>query len=131
MDKDIEVLLKKADQNIKGATVLYEEGIFGFAVSRAHYSMFYLIKAIMLAQGLDVSRYNAVTSSFGQHFIKMNLFDRKFDRYVMEAFKQRRAEDDEELEKVTREMARNSIDRAEEFYKAVTNYLIREGMISS
>lgn len=126
MNEEIQALLKKADQSIKGASILLNEGMFGFAVSRAYYAMFYLVTAVLLTKGLNFSKHKAVVASFGQHFIKTNIFEVKFHRYLVEAFEQRQIGDYDVLEEITIETAQKSIDHAIEFSNAVKDYVAKK-----
>ena len=86
MNEEIEALLKMADKSIRGARILFEEGLYGFAVSRAYYAMFYLVTAVLLTKDLNFSKHKAVVATFGQHFIKTNIFAHKFHMYLVAAF---------------------------------------------
>jgi len=119
VNEEIEALLKMADKSIKGARILFEEGLYGFAVSRAYYAMFYLVTAVLLTKGLNFSKHKAVVATFGQHFIKTNIFDHKFHRYLVAAF-----EHYEPLEEITEETAEKNIERAVEFLDVVKDYLV-------
>lgn len=124
MNEEIEALLKKADESIKASQLLFDNGLFGFAVSRAYYAMFYMVSAVLLTKSLSFSKHKAVVSSFGQHFVKTNIFEHKFHRYLVEAFEQRQIGDYEVLDEITKETAQRSIKRAIEFIVAVKNYFI-------
>lgn len=123
MNEEIEALLKKADESIRGAKLLFDNGLFGFAVSRAYYAMFYVVSAVLLTKGLSFSKHTAVVAAFGQHFVKTNIFEHKFHRYLVEAFEQRQIGDYEVLDEITKETAQRSINRAIEFIAAVKNFL--------
>lgn len=105
MNEEIQALLRKADQSTKGARILLNEGMFGFAVSRSYYAMFYLVTALLLTKGVKFSKHKAVVASFGQHFIKTNIFEHKFHQYLVEAFEQRQIGDYDVLEEITIESA--------------------------
>jgi len=123
VNEEIEALLKMADKSIKGARILFEEGLYGFAVSRAYYAMFYLVTAVLLTKDLNFSKHKAVVAAFGQHFIKTNIFDHKFHSYLVTAFEQRQIGDYEPLEEITEETAEKNIERAVEFFAVVKDYL--------
>lgn len=125
MNEEIEALLKKADESIRGAKLLFDNGLFGFAVSRAYYAMFYVVSAVLLTKGLSFSKHTAVVAAFGQHFVKTNIFEHKFHRYLVEAFEQRQIGDYEVLDEITKETAQRSINRAMEFIAAVRDYLAK------
>ena len=86
--------------------------------------MFYLATAILLTKGLNFSKHKAVVASFGQHFIKTNIFEPKFHRYLVEAFEQRQIGDYDVLEEITKETAEKNINRATEFSVAVKDVLL-------
>jgi len=46
MNAEIDALLKMADKSIRGARLLFEDELYGFAVSRSYYAMFYLATAV-------------------------------------------------------------------------------------
>lgn len=121
----MEALLKKAEDSIKGARLLFDNDLFGFAVSRAYYAMFYLVSAVLLTKGLNFSKHTAVVAAFGQHFVKTNIFEHKFHRYLVEAFEQRQIGDYEVLDEITKETAQRVINRAMEFMSAVKDYLAK------
>ncbi|MBN2488529.1 MAG: HEPN domain-containing protein [Methanosarcinaceae archaeon] len=121
----MEALLKKAEDSIKGARLLFDDDLFGFAVSRAYYAMFYLVSAVLLTKGLNFSKHTAVVAAFGQHFVKTNIFEHKFHRYLVEAFEQRQIGDYEVLDVITKETAQRVINRAMEFMSAVKDYLAK------
>ena len=123
MNEEVEALLKKADGSIRGARILFEEGLYGFAVSRVYYTMFYLVTAVLLTKEMNFSKHKAVVAAFGQHFIKTNIFDYKFHKYLVEAFEQRQIGDYEPMEEITEEIAERNIKRAMEFFDMVKDYL--------
>ena len=123
MNEEINALLKMALDSIRGARLLFDDELYGFAVSRAYYAMFYLVSAVLLTKGLNFSKHQAVVAAFGQHFVKTGIFKHKFHQYLVEAFEQRQIGDYEPMEEITKETAQKSIDRAEEFLVAVRAYL--------
>lgn len=123
MNEEIEALLKKALDSIKGARLLFDDDLYGFAVSRAYYAMFYLVSAVLLTKDMNFSKHQAVVAAFGQHFVKTGIFKHKFHQYLVEAFEQRQIGDYEPMEEITKETAQKCIDRAEEFLVAVRAYL--------
>jgi uncharacterized protein (UPF0332 family) len=123
MNEEMKALLKKAQDSIKGARILFDDELYGFAASRAYYAMFYQVSAILLTKDMSFSKHQAVVASFGQHFVKTKIFEQKFHQYLVEAFEQRQIGDYEPLEEITKETAQKSIDHALEFLKAVKDYL--------
>src|SRR3989304_6113426 len=123
MNEEIKALLKMAADSIKGARLLFDDELYGFAVSRAYYAMFYLVSAVLMTKGLNFSKHQAVVAAFGQHFVKTGIFNHMFHQFLVEAFEQRQIGDYEPMEEITKETAQKNIDRAEEFLVAVRVYL--------
>ena len=63
----------------------------------------------LLTKDLNFSKHKAVVAVFGQQFIKTNIFDHKFHKYLVEAFEQRQIGD---LRAIRRDHKRN---RTEEY----------------
>lgn len=55
MNVEMKTLLKKAEDSIKGARILFDDELFSFAASRAYYAMFYLVSAILLTKEMNFS----------------------------------------------------------------------------
>ena len=125
MSEEIRALVKKSEESIKAAGLLFDNDLFGFAVSRAYYAMFYLVSAVLLTKNMNFSKHKAVVAAFGQHFVKTNIFEHKFHRYLVESFEQRQIGDYEVLDDITEETAQRTINRAEEFMIAVKDYLAK------
>ncbi|HLB71865.1 MAG: HEPN domain-containing protein [Candidatus Methanoperedens sp.] len=123
MNEEIDALLKKALDSIKGARLLFDDELYGFAVSRAYYAIFYLVSAVLVTKSLSFSKHQAVVAAFGQHFVKTGIFEQKFHRYFVEAFEQRQIGDYEPMEEITQETAKKNIERAIEFLNVVKEYL--------
>ena len=89
MKKEARKLLDKADQAIKAAETLLKAGNVDFAAGRAYYAMFFIAEALLLEKGLSYSKHSAVHASFGKTFAKEGIIDKKFHRWLLDAFDQR------------------------------------------
>lgn len=108
-------LLKKAESNVAAATRLLEDGHADIAASRAYYAMFYAAEAMLVEEGLEFSTHGGVHAAFGERFVKSGRVDRKFHRYLIDAFRERQAADYDAPAEVSAEDARELISRAREF----------------
>lgn len=125
--EEIRELLKKATESIKASRLLFQEGLFDFAASRAYYAMFYLAEAILLTKGLSFSKHKAVISSFGKEFIKTGLVADKFHQYLIDAFQKRRIGDYGVFEHLTPSEVKKLTEEAERFLKMTINFLKEQG----
>ena len=110
-----ENLLIQAQESLRGAKLLAEGGLYGFAASRAYYTMFYIAEAFLIGKGLSFSKHSAVHAALGLHFAKTRLVPPEFHDYLIKAMEARHAGDYEGPGMVTAEGAAKQIERAEKF----------------
>jgi len=53
-------MLRKADDSLRVARLLCNEGLYGFAAGRAYYAMFYAAEALLTASDMSFSKHSAV-----------------------------------------------------------------------
>jgi uncharacterized protein (UPF0332 family) len=123
MTEAVRELLDKSLQSIRAAELLLNEGYSSFAASRAYYSMFYAVEALLLSRELSFSRHSGVMAAFGKVFVKTGAFDSRFHRYLLHAFKLRNAGDYGAVQAVSEENARQVIEESRELLAAIEEYL--------
>jgi uncharacterized protein (UPF0332 family) len=126
MTEAVGELLDKSLQSIRAAELLLNEGYFSFAASRAYYSMFYAVEALLLTRELSFSRHSGVMAAFGKEFVKTGAFDSRFHRYLLNAFELRNVGDYGAVQAVSEEDARQVIDQSRELLAAIDQYLATE-----
>ena len=123
MKESSEQLLQKASRAIEAANTLLDNGLSEFSTGRAYYAMFYTAEALLNEKGLRFRKHGGVHSAFGEHFIKVNLFDAKYHRWILDAF-DRRIESDYGTEVlVINEDTLELIEQAKEFLQAARAFL--------
>ena len=60
------------------ARLLHSQSYYGFAASRAYYTMFYVAEALLLDHDLSFSKHSEVIAAFGQYFAKTGRVSTKF-----------------------------------------------------
>jgi len=108
-------LLNKARDSIRGATLLADAQLCGFAVSRAYYAMFYVAEALLLGEELSFSKHSAVIAAFGERFAKTGRVPAKLHQYLIEGQDRRNVGDYGIGPALDREEAATEISRAREF----------------
>ena len=123
MNEEINKLIHKGDQSLEAARRLFNDGYYGFSVSRAYYAMFYLAQALLLIKELSFSKHSAVIAALGQHFVRTELFPEQLYQHLRHAFDQRNISDYEIDREVSREEAASLLDKAEAFIKHAERFL--------
>ncbi len=115
-------LLEKASESLQAAKMLYDQGFYSFAASRAYYSMFYLAEAMLLSEGLSFSKHSTVHSAFGERLIKNGKVEPKYHRYLITGMEVRHGADYDTIS-LTAEESITQISRAEEFQEMTEKFL--------
>jgi len=108
-------LLDKAMRAIRAAEVLLDKGDAEFAAGRAYYAMFYVAEAMLGENEMKFQKHGGVHGAFGEQFVRSGMVDKKFHRWLLDAF-DRRIQSDYGLDAVvTVEEARLMVIQAKEF----------------
>jgi uncharacterized protein (UPF0332 family) len=108
-------LLARARESLEAARELHDSGHFGYAASRAYYTMFYVAQALLLGKGLAFSKHAAVHAAFGKHFAKARLVPPDVHQHLIHAMGVRHAGDYGPSGSVGREDSQEQIARAQRF----------------
>lgn len=85
--------------------------------------MFTAVRALLAVDGQDFSKHAGVIAYFQKEYIKTGKFDRKFSKYISQAFQIRNNTDYADFFLVSSKDAIEQYQRAEEFLQVVENYL--------
>jgi uncharacterized protein (UPF0332 family) len=110
-----ERLVAGARESLSAARLLHREGHYGYAASRAYYSMFYVAEAFLLEEGLAYSKHSAVHAAFGEHFAKTGIVPPELHRALIQGMELRQTGDYDYMGEVSPERAMEQITNAEQF----------------
>lgn len=122
----INLLMSHAAESFEIAQGLVDNGHFGVSVSRAYYAMFYAAQAALLHLDLQFRRHSAVIAAFGKEFIKSGILAASFSKSLRNGF-DLRVDCDYRLASVPKEEAASAIEKADDFLRAVREYLTEQG----
>ncbi len=120
---EIEALLEKAARSFSAAERMLENGDADFAASRAYYGYFYVAEALLLSKDLRFSSHAQAISQYGFHFAKDEVLDRRFHRFLSEAFALRQTADYSTEPPPDSEMIHKLIEIGEDFLRDARSYL--------
>ena len=116
-------LIKQACDSLSAAQLLYSEGYYGFAASRAYYAMFYIAEAFLLGNELAFSKHSGVHAAFGEHFSKTGIVPPEFHRYLIHGMEVRHIGDYGMEKDITREKSEEQISHARQFIELAERIL--------
>jgi len=133
LQSQIERMIKKANETLEDAEILFSKNRFNSSSSRAYYAIFHIMQAALLTKNLTYKKHSGVISAFSQQFIKTGIFPKKFVRYIKSLRSDRETGDysymlvvDENKAKQDMDMAREFIEKVEEYLKVFLNRKTQE-----
>ena len=120
---EIAANLARAEQSIQAARQLVSGGYYDFAASRAYYAAFYAATAVLLDEGLEMSKHSGVIASIHQQFVKTEKLDKEQGKSLNWLFELRGVGDYGGTAHVSHQDAEQAIEAAEKFLKAASGLL--------
>jgi uncharacterized protein (UPF0332 family) len=116
---EIAANLNRSEQSIQAARQLAWSGYYDFAASRACYAAFYGATAVLLHEGVELSKHSAVIASIHQNFVKTGKLDHVQGKTLNWLFELRGVGDYGGTAHVSRQEAEQAIEAAEKFLETV------------
>jgi len=125
MNQEARKLLDKAERALHAAETLRMAGDAEHGTGRAYYAMLHAAQALLRQHGLRYRKHSGVHSAFGEHFIKTGLLDKKFHRWLLDAFDARLRGDYDFDATFEEESVAALIEQAREFLEVARGFLAK------
>ncbi len=123
MDDLIHYRLSSAREKLTSAKLLLEAGLYKDSIGRSYYAIFSAIRAILAARQVDFSKHAGVIAYFQKEFIKTGIFDKKYSKYLQQAFQIRNSCDYDDFFIVSKQDAEEQYERATEILMMIEEYM--------
>jgi uncharacterized protein (UPF0332 family) len=117
--EEVQANLERAQQSLEAAQQLATGLYYDFAAGRAYYAAFYAATALLLHDGVEMSRHSGVIAAIHQRYIKTGKLDRTQGKSLNWLFELRSVGDYGGLAHVSRTEVEQAITVAERFLQAV------------
>ncbi|PIU57879.1 MAG: DNA-binding protein [Deltaproteobacteria bacterium CG07_land_8_20_14_0_80_38_7] len=114
---------QKGDAAMEEANILFKNGKYDGAVSRAYYAAFHYGSAALFSKGLEANSHRGMQRLFHLHFIRTKIFDEEIGIFLSHAQKAREEADYFPEITFSKEIAEKRIQEAEKFVENVRDYL--------
>lgn len=115
--------LEMAEERLHSSKVLLEAGSYKDSIGRSYYAMFTAVRALLAMEGQDFSKHAGVIAYFQKEFVKTGKVDRKYSKYISQAFQIRNNTDYADFFIVLAQDAKEQYEKAKEFLKVIVKYL--------
>ena len=115
--------LEMAKERLHSSKVLLDDGSYKDSIGRSYYAMFTSVRALLAMEGQDFSKHAGVIAYFQKEFIKTGKFDKKYSKYISQAFQIRNNTDYADFFIVSVQDAKEQYEKASEFLEVIAKYL--------
>ena len=98
----IEHYVEKAQNTVEDIKFFIENEKLGVAVNRVYYGIYYVLSALAVKYQFSTSKHTQLLGWFNKNFVKENKIERKYAKYIQEAFEKRMKGDYEVFVKFTK-----------------------------
>ena len=123
MDDLIKYRMSSAKEKLTSAKLLLEAGLYKDSVGRSYYAIFSAIRAVLAVRQVDFSKHAGVIAYFQKEFIKTEIFDKKYSKYLQQAFQIRNSCDYDDFFIVSKQDAEEQYIRATEMLAVIEEYI--------
>jgi uncharacterized protein (UPF0332 family) len=121
--EEIKKEFHRAQKSLQSACLLLRDNLLEDALSRAYYAILHAARAVLLAEGVNVTSHRAVRRLFGQHLIKSGKLSAHLSTILAEEQDDRILADYDVLFDPERERVQKRVDDAEAFLVAIKAFL--------
>lgn len=115
--------LEMAKERLHSSKILLNDGCYKDSIGRSYYAMFTSVRALLAMEGQDFSKHAGVIAYFQKEFIKTGKFDKKYSKYISQAFQIRNNTDYADFFIVSVQDAKEQYEKASEFLEVMAKYL--------
>ena len=123
MDDLIKYRMSSAKEKLTSAKLLLEAGMYRDSIGRSYYAIFSAIRAVLAVRRVDFSKHAGVIAYFQKEFIKTDIFDKKYSKYLQQAFQIRNSCDYDDFFIVSKQDAEEQYIRAAETLAVIEEYI--------
>lgn len=100
--------------------------VLDFAASRTYYGAFYAATAVLLSEGIELSKHSGVIASIHQRFVKTGKLSKEYGKDLNWLFEMRSVGDYGGIAHVSQQQAEHAIEAAASFVDAINALLQRQ-----
>ena len=115
--------LEMAKERLHSSKVLLDDGSYKDSIGRSYYAMFTSVRALLAMEGQDFSKHAGVIAYFQKEFVKTEKIEKKYSKYISQAFQIRNNTDYADFFVVSAQDAKKQYEKAKEFLEVIEKYL--------
>ena len=118
--------LNSAEEKLHSAKLLLDNQQYKDSIGRSYYAIFTAVRAVLALDEVDFKKHAGVISYFQKTYIKTEVFDKKYSKYLMTAFQIRNNADYADFYIASANDAKEQYNHASEVLRVVKTYLVEK-----
>lgn len=114
--------LARAKEDLQTAKRNCDDGSLRASVNRSYYAIFHALRSVAALDRFDSGKHSGIIAFINLHYVKPEIFDKSFSKYVDSAFRLREKADYDDFYIVAASEAEEQIKKAEAVINAVEAY---------
>jgi len=123
LDDLVKYRLDMAAERLYSSKILLDACQYKDSIGRSYYAIFSAVRAVLATDAVDFSKHAGVIAYFQKEYIKNGTFDKKYSKYLQNAFQIRNNCDYDDFYIVSAEDARIQYENAAEMLDVIQRYL--------
>ena len=123
MDSLAQYRLENAEEKLDSAKILLDAGKYKDSMGRSYYAIFSAVRAVLANDKIDFSKHAGVIAYFQKEYVKTEIFEKKYSKYLQSAFQIRNSCDYDDFFIASKQDAEEQYQKATEFCERIRNYL--------
>ena len=115
--------IERAKEDLEAAHLLFNAGNYRIANNRAYYTIFHAMRAVLVFDNFDSSKYSGVIAEFRRRYIKEGIFPVELSKMIGSAFTIRNASDYDDMFLASKTDTEEQIANAEYVYRLLSEYI--------
>lgn len=125
MDDLVQYRIDIAKEKLKSAKILLDAGQYKDSIGRSYYALFSAVRAVLAKDQVDFSKHAGVIAYFQKNYIKTEIFERKYSKYLTGAFQIRNSCDYDDFYIVSKGNAEEQYRKVKEMIDVIIDYLCK------
>ncbi|MCX6383921.1 MAG: HEPN domain-containing protein [Actinobacteria bacterium] len=115
----IKYRLKKSNETLADAKIMFEKATLTSIVNRIYYAMFYAVNGLLLSKNFSSSKHSGVRALLNREFINKGLVDKELGKFYSKIFEERQEGDYKDFAKFDNRTVKNWLNSAEDFINEI------------
>lgn len=116
----------RANEMLRDAETLLEQGSFASSVNRSYYAIFHALRAVTVLDGFDSSKHSGVIAYINREYVKTGIFEKRLSKITDTSFRLREKADYDDFVIISFAAAEEQIAKAHEVINMIRAYLERK-----